>query len=165
MHNAILWNHLKNNRGSERGRELTFWASAKTFCALWTVRCPIMESSEICMIPPKRDQSGLRSRLIRIEPSPPPLQHNNNNNNNNNNSNLKRMWKHSLYRFFQTKSYLGASITSMSATFPGSRDPWVCDRPKDAAALIVAATRDSSIVMCRLTQARCIVKGWSNKIR
>lgn len=61
-------------------------------------------------------------------------------------------------RFF---FYLGASIINMSATFPGSSDPWVCDLPRDAAALMVAAARASSIVMPRLTQARCIVKGCS----
>ena len=59
--------------------------------------------------------------------------------------------------------YLGASITSMSATFPGSSEPWLCALPRDAAALIVAATRVSSIVMRRLTQARCIVKGWKRQ--
>ena len=59
--------------------------------------------------------------------------------------------------------YLGVSITSMSATFPGSSEPWLCALPRDAAALIVAATRLSSIVMRRLTQARCIVKGWKRQ--
>ena len=57
--------------------------------------------------------------------------------------------------------YLGALITNMSAILPRSNDPWVWDRPSDAAALSVAATRLSSMVMRRLTQARCIVRGWS----
>lgn len=57
--------------------------------------------------------------------------------------------------------YLGALITNMSAILPRSNEPWVWDRPSDAAALSVAATRLSSMVMRRLTQARCIVKGWS----
>ena len=57
--------------------------------------------------------------------------------------------------------YLGALITNMSAILPRSNEPWLWDRPSDAAALSVAATRLSSMVMRRLTQARCIVKGWS----
>ena len=66
-----------------------------------------------------------------------------------------------MQQYHQRFFYLGASIINMSATFPGSSDPWVCDLPRDAAALMVAAARASSIVMPRLTQARCIVKGCS----
>ena len=51
----------------------------------------------------------------------------------------------------------------MSPTFPGSSEPWVSDQPRDAAALIVDATRTSSIDMRRLTQARCIVNGCKQK--
>lgn len=44
---------------------------------------------------------------------------------------------------------------------PGSMDPYLSDKPRAAAALIVAAARASGILMWRLTQARCITVGLS----
>ena len=47
----------------------------------------------------------------------------------------------------------------MSPLFPTSRDPWVSERPREAAALMVEAARASGMVRWRLTQARCITRG------
>ena len=58
------------------------------------------------------------------------------------------------------QSYLGASTTIKSATFPISIEPWVFDLPSEAAAFIVAAANASFIDIRRITQARCIVRGY-----
>lgn len=42
---------------------------------------------------------------------------------------------------------------------PVSMEPYLSDKPRAAAALIVAAARASGILMWRLTQARCITIG------
>ena len=42
---------------------------------------------------------------------------------------------------------------------PDSMEPYLSDKPRAAAALIVAAARASGILMWRLTQARCITIG------
>ena len=57
------------------------------------------------------------------------------------------------------QTHLGTDSMTRSAFFPTSMDPHTLDRPREAAALIVAATSDSSIVRRRLTQARCITSG------
>ena len=48
----------------------------------------------------------------------------------------------------------------MSAFFPTSNDPYLSDIPILAAAFIVQATNASSIVKCKLTQAKCITIGY-----
>ena len=123
------------------------------------------------MLPPKKENSRIKTRThmnswqhkdgkvwVRISDCPPPLP-----------PPPPGNTKMEMFGFppppcgGTSPIYLGASITSMSATFPGSSEPWLCALPRDAAALIVAATRLSAIVMRRLTQARCIVKGWKRK--
>ena len=60
--------------------------------------------------------------------------------------------------------HLGASMMIMSATLPRSREPWVAERPREAAAFSVAATNASGMVMRRFTHARCITAGCKDDI-
>ena len=53
----------------------------------------------------------------------------------------------------------------ISAFFPISIDPHSSATPKEAAPLIVAAAKDSSIVICILTHARCITNGYKRIIK
>ncbi len=62
--------------------------------------------------------------------------------------------------FITAAVHLLADNINMSALFPSSSDPHWSDRPSDAAALMVPATSDSSIVKPMLTQARCITNGY-----
>ena len=55
--------------------------------------------------------------------------------------------------------HLAALMMRRSPLLPGSMDPYLSDKPRAAAALIVAAARASGILMWRLTQARCITVG------
>ena len=55
--------------------------------------------------------------------------------------------------------YLAALMLRRSPFLPGSMEPYLSDKPRAAAALIVAAARASGILMWRLTQARCITMG------
>ena len=48
---------------------------------------------------------------------------------------------------------------SMSAILFFSKEPQRSDRPRAAAALMVAAARASSMDILRVTQARCITRG------
>lgn len=57
--------------------------------------------------------------------------------------------------------HLAALMMRRSPLLPGSMDPYLSDKPRAAAALIVAAARASGILMWRLTQARCITVGLS----
>ena len=50
-------------------------------------------------------------------------------------------------------------MTSRSPCLPTSMEPCCSERPRAAAALMVAAARTSGMVMCRVTQARCITNG------
>ena len=58
-------------------------------------------------------------------------------------------------------TYLLALSITMSAALPTSSDPRWPERPREAAALMVAAAKASCIVMCSSTQARCITMGYS----
>ena len=51
-------------------------------------------------------------------------------------------------------------MITMSAALPGSRDPLLVERPREAAALMVAATSASGMDMCSNTHARCMTRGW-----
>lgn len=50
-------------------------------------------------------------------------------------------------------------MTSRSPCLPTSMEPCCSERPRAAAALMVAAARTSGMVMCRVTQAKCITNG------
>ena len=56
-------------------------------------------------------------------------------------------------------THFAASMMTISPHFPTSSDPYSSERPRAAAALMVAAERASGIVMWRLTHARCITSG------
>ena len=62
-------------------------------------------------------------------------------------------------------SHLAELIMTMSPFFPISSDPWLSDRPREAAALMVAAARASGIVRWRFTHARCITSGFAERER
>lgn len=59
--------------------------------------------------------------------------------------------------------HLGVLSRSMSPHLPTSSEPWLSDMPRAAAALIVAAARASDMLMCRLTQARCMTRGYGRE--
>ena len=50
-------------------------------------------------------------------------------------------------------------MTSRSPCLPTSMEPCCSERPRAAAALMVAAASTSGMVMCRVTQAKCITNG------
>ena len=52
-------------------------------------------------------------------------------------------------------------MTTKSATFPFSMEPWVLERPMEWAELMVAAASVSSRLILWFTAARCITRGWN----
>ena len=54
-------------------------------------------------------------------------------------------------------------MMTRSATFPFSMDPWVADRPREWAELMVDAARASLRLILWFTHARCITAGWKRK--
>ena len=62
-------------------------------------------------------------------------------------------------------THFGALMTSRSPCLPTSMEPCCSERPRAAAALMVAAASTSGMVMCRVTQARCITNGCKGRNR
>lgn len=62
-------------------------------------------------------------------------------------------------------NYRGASITSRSACFPISIEPWLFESPKEAAPFIVAPIKASSIVIFIMQHAKCITIGYKREIK